>query len=312
MKIVVLDAATFGADLDLAGFGAFGEVAIHQLTAPEERRERLRGATVAVTNKVVLDREILAALPELRLVCIAATGMNNVDLEAAAELGITVRNVAGYSTASVVQHTFALLFFLLEQLPYYDAYVKEGGWARSPIFTHLGRPFWQLAGKRWGIVGLGTIGRQVARTARAFGCEVVYYSTSGRHDDGEFCRLSLDDLLRGCQVVSIHAPLNARTRNLISRPQLELLPPGAVLLNLGRGGIVNEIDLARILDERELLAGLDVLEQEPPPAGHPLLRLRHPERLLLTPHIAWASRESRAALLAGVYDHIREYRDGSH
>ncbi|BBG64718.1 D-3-phosphoglycerate dehydrogenase [Hydrogenimonas sp.] len=195
MKIVFLDAVTLGEDVDLDVFETFGEVEVYGKTAPEERAARCRDADIIVTNKVVIDREIIDGSPSLKLVCVAATGMNNVDLEYAAQKGIEVKNVAGYSTHSVVQHTFAMLFYLMEKLPYYDNYVKSREWSRSGIFTCIDRPFHELRGKQWGIIGLGTIGKEVAKVAEAFGATVVYYSTSGKNEDPFYPRMELDTLL---------------------------------------------------------------------------------------------------------------------
>ncbi len=310
MNLVLLDAETLGEDLDLSPLKAFGNLKVYPRTAPEETAERIRDAEIVITNKVVLDRERLMMAPRLKLVCIAATGMNNVDLNAAKGMGIAVKNVAGYSTPSVVQHTFALLFALIEQLEYYDRFVKSGAWSQSGLFTHLGRPFHEITDKEWGIVGLGTIGSEVARVAESFGARVSYYATSGTPHSDRWPHRDLDDLLERSEILSIHAPLNERTRNLIGERELKLMPEGAVLLNLGRGGIVDETALAAELDRRILYAGLDVTEHEPLSEDSPLLKLKHPERLLITPHVAWASVESRQRLLEGIVRNIREYLDG--
>jgi glycerate dehydrogenase len=307
MNLVLLDAETLGSDLDLSPLKRFGQLTVYPRTAPEETAERIRDAEIVLTNKVVLDRERLMMAPRLRLVCITATGMNNIDLKAAEGMGIAVKNVAGYSTPGVAQHTFALLLALLEQIGYYDRFVKSGAWSRGGLFTHLGRPFTEIAGKRWGIIGLGTIGKEVAKIAEAFGAEVRYHSTSGTLHSDRWPHLELDELLRGSEIVSIHAPLNERTRNLIGAGELALMKEKAILLNLGRGGIIDEEALAAELERRELYAGLDVTESEPIPQDHPLLHLTRPERLLITPHIAWASLESRQRLLEGVVKNIEEY-----
>ena len=307
MKLVVLDAETLGEDLDLSPLERFGELAVYPRTAPDERLQRIDDAEIVITNKVILDRETLMMAPRLKLVCIAATGMNNVDLEAAKGMGIVVKNVAGYSTPSVAQHTFAMLFYLGEQPAYYDRFVKEGSWSRGGLFTHLGRPFSEIAGKRWGIIGLGTIGSEVARIAEAFSAKVSYYATSGIPHNDHYPHKELDTLLAESDILSIHAPLNEQTRGLIGGRELALLPEQAILLNLGRGGIVDETALAQELDRREIYAGLDVTEQEPLPESSPLLKLRHPERLLITPHIAWASREARERLLQGIVRNIEEF-----
>ena len=307
MKIVFLDAVTLGSDIDLAVFDRFGDVTIHERTAPEERIERCRDADIVVTNKVVIDKEVIDACEHLKLICVAATGMNNVDLDYAAKRGIEVKNVSGYSTDSVVQHTFAMLFYLMEKLPYYDRYVKEKRWAKSGIFTCIDRPFHELKGKQWGIVGLGTIGKAVAKVAEAFGATVVYHSTSGKNDDPLYPRMELDTLLSTSHIVSIHAPLNERTRNLLDRPRLERLQKGTILLNLGRGGIIDETALAQVMQEKEIWVGLDVTEKEPLPEDSPLYSVDDTERLLITPHIAWTSVEAREKLVAGIVHNIETF-----
>jgi glycerate dehydrogenase len=310
MNIVLLDAETLGNDLDLSSLERFGTLTIYSRTAPDETNRRIRDAEIVITNKVVLDRERLMLATRLKLVCIAATGMNNIDLEAAAGMGIAVKNVAGYSTKGVVQHTFAMLLSLGEQIGYYDGYVKSGEWSRSNLFTHLGRPFSEICGKEWGIIGLGSIGSEVAGIAEAFGAKVSYFATSGIPHNGRWPHRSLEELLERSDILSIHAPLNNRTRDLIGAKELALMKEGTILLNLGRGGIIDEAALAVELNRRELYAGLDVTEAEPIPEDSPLLSLTHPERLLITPHIAWTSRESRARLLAGIVRNIEEFLNG--
>ncbi|WP_456380481.1 D-2-hydroxyacid dehydrogenase [Hydrogenimonas sp.] len=307
MKIVILDAETLGSDIDLTVFETFGEVEVYRKTSPDETIERCRDAEIVVTNKVVMDRRVIDASSRLKLICVAATGMNNVDLEYAAKKGIEVKNVAGYSTHSVVQHTFAMLFYLMEKLPYYDHHVKSGAWAESGIFTCVERPFHELHGKQWGIVGLGTIGKAVAKAAEAFGATVVYHSTSGKNDDPFYPRMELDTLLSTSHIVSIHAPLNEKTKNLLDRVRLEKMQKGAILLNLGRGGIVDESALARAIDEDGIYAGLDVTEEEPLPKDSPLYRVKNGDRLLITPHIAWTSVEAREKLIAGIVRNIEVF-----
>jgi glycerate dehydrogenase len=307
MHIVLLDAKTLGEDLDLGILEPFGEVTLYQTTSPEETPARIQDAEIIITNKVVITKEMMQNSPALKLICIAATGMNNVDLDAARDLGITVKNVAGYSTQSVVQHTFSMTLFLLEQMAYYDQSVKCGAWTRSGLFTDVSRPFYEIAGKKWGIIGLGNIGREVARVAAAFGAEVYYYSTSGTNHDQTYRRLSLDKLLKQCDIISIHAPLNENTHNLINRTNLPHLKENSILLNLGRGGIINEADLAEAMQTKTFYAGLDVLEQEPVREGHPLLDIPHPQNLLITPHIAWTSIEARKKLLKGIVENIKSF-----
>ena len=297
MKIVLLDALTFGAT-DLSGFDTFGEVEVFQTTSKEQTLERITNADVIVTNKVVITKVMMDECKNLKLICIAATGMNNVDLDAAKSKNIQVKNVAGYSTDSVIQHTFSMLFYLIGHSRYYDEVVKDGTYSRSPIFTDVSKPFFEIKGKKWGIIGLGSIGRGVANIAKAFGAEIFYYSTSGVNRTDDFQRMNLDELLQTCDIISIHSPLNEQTNNLLDYEQLNTLKDGAIVLNLGRGGIINEDGVAKIIDEKNLSFGLDVLTGEPMKENHPLLSVKNKENLYITPHIAWTSVEARDALIA--------------
>ncbi len=310
-KICILDAKTLGGDADFRVFDKFGEVVVYDITSPENVVERIQDCDIIITNKVVLNGSNLQHAPQVKLICVSATGTNNIDLRYTQNRNIAVCNVAGYSTGSVVQHTYAMLFYLLESLAYYDAYVKSGAYAESSIFTHLDRPFWELCNKTWGIVGLGTIGRAVAGVAREFGCKIIYYSTSGANDNPDYTRVELEELLQTADIVSIHAPLNERTFNLLQYERLQLMQSHAIILNLGRGGIVNEADLARALDEG-LIGGaaLDVLTKEPIDRENPLLQIKHRERILITPHIAWASREARNTLVNEIANNISAYLSG--
>ena len=303
-KIVILDALTFG-ETDLSGFDALGEVEVYQTTSADETLERIKDAEVVVTNKVVIDAAVMDAATNLKLVCVAATGTNNVDLEYAGQKEILVKNVAGYSTDSVIQHTFSMLFYLMGHSRYYDEYVKSGEWQQSPIFTHVGKPFFELKGKKWGIIGLGEIGRGVANIAKAFGAEVCYYSTSGKNTNSDYEQTTFTRLLETCDIVTIHAPLNAQTKDLIGHSELLMLKDGAILLNLGRGGIVSERALSAIIDVKEIYVGLDVLEKEPMSDPHPLMKIKHQERLYITPHIAWSSVEARERLIASVIENVK-------
>ncbi|MDQ7041913.1 MAG: D-2-hydroxyacid dehydrogenase [Sulfurimonas sp.] len=305
MQIVLLDALTFG-NTNLDAFNQFGEVEVYQTTTADETLKRITNADVIVTNKVVISKELMLSCKKLKLICIAATGMNNVDLEAAKELNIEVKNVAGYSTDSVIQHTFSQLFYLLGHSRYYDEVVKDGTYSRSPIFTDVSQPFFEVKGKKWGIIGLGSIGRGVANIAKAFGADVCYYSTSGVNRTEDFQRTTLEDMLKSCDIITIHAPLNEKTNNLLDYEQLLTCKDGATILNLGRGGIINEDAIVRIIDEKNLSFGLDVLVSEPMRENHPLLSVKNKDRLYITPHIAWTSVEAREKLIAGVVQNIKE------
>jgi len=304
MNIVLLDTLTLG-DVDLCAFHKLGNVTLYETTSPLQTQDHITNANIIVTNKVVITKEHMLFCKDLKLICIAATGMNNVDLNAAKELGIEVKNVAGYSTDSVIQHTFSMLFYLIGHSKYYDEVVKDGTYSRSPIFTDVSHPFFEVNGKKWGIIGLGAIGRGVANVARAFGAEVSYFSTSGVERKEEYGRLSLEEMLSSCDIISVHAPLNEKTQNLLDYKELLLAKEGAVILNLGRGGIINEEAVARIIDEKNLLFGLDVLAQEQIRENHPLLNVKNKERLYITPHIAWTSIEARERLVASIVTNIK-------
>jgi len=307
MTIVLLDAKTLGDDLNLSSLEQFGTLTRYDTTSEEETLERIIDADIVITNKVVITANVLAQTKKLKLICIAATGMNNVDLEAANFQGITVKNVAGYSTKSVVQHTFAMTLYLLEKMAYYDAVVKNDTWSESGLFTDVSQPFYEISGKKWGIVGMGMIGQEVAKIATAFGAEIFYYSTSGKNLHHAYPHQTLEFLLKDCDIISIHAPLNDDTYDLINENNLPFLKENAILLNLGRGGIINETDLAFELDRREIYAGLDVLEKEPITTLNRLNEVKHKERLLITPHIAWTSIEARKKLLAGIVKNIQHF-----
>jgi len=304
LKIVLLDALTFG-ETDLSGFDSLGEVEVYQTTSPQEVQTRITNCDVIVTNKVVITDEHMQNTPTLKLICVAATGMNNVDLNAAAQKNIEVKNVAGYSTDSVIQHTFSMLFYLMGHSRYYDESVKDGTYSRSPIFTDVSKPFFEIKGKKWGIIGLGSIGRGVADIAKAFGAEVFYYSTSGVNRTEDYQRATLDELLKTCDIITIHAPLNEQTNNLLDYEQLLTCKNGATVLNLGRGGIINEEAVAKIIDEKNIYFGLDVLTREPMRENHPLLSVKNADSLYITPHIAWTSVEARDKLIASVIDNIK-------
>lgn len=309
LNITILDASTLGEVKALEKIAALGKFTSYELTSPNQRIERLQGQQVAIVNKAIIDKEIMDACPDLKLICISATGMNNVDLEYAKEKGIVVKNVAGYSTDSVAQISFSMLFYLLAKLPYFDNYVKSGEYAQSPIFTNHGRSFWELKGKQFGIVGLGTIGKRVAEIATAFGAKVVYFSTSGQNLSGPYPHMEFEELLQTSDVISIHCPLNEKTDGLFGYEQFKKMKTSAILLNAGRGKIVNEKELADALnDDLIAAAGLDVLEYEPIKPDNPLLSINNPEKLFITPHIAWISQEAREELVEGVYNNIVEWQ----
>ncbi|MGA7979810.1 MAG: 2-hydroxyacid dehydrogenase [Chromatiaceae bacterium] len=304
---VILDLASIDrGDLDLTALSAACDRWDRfERTGPEQILERISGAAVVVTNKVVLDRDILAAASAVRLVCVAATGTNNVDIVAARELGIAVSNVTGYATASVVQHVFALILAHATRLLDYRQAVREGAWARSSQFCLLDFPIEELAGRTLGIVGYGELGRSVGRIAEAFGMRVlVAQRPGGAPQPG---RLRLDELLPLVDILTLHTPLAENTRNLIGAAELALMKQDALLVNTARGGIVDEHALADALREGTIGgAAVDVLTAEPPRDGNPLLAADIPN-LIVTPHVAWASRAARQRLIDEVAENIRAF-----
>lgn len=297
MKIVFLDAATMG-DVSFKPFERLGEFVKFDSSTPEEARERVKDADVLLINKVLVNKELIDSAPNLRLICIAATGVNNIDVAYAASKGIPVRNAVGYSTDSVVQSTFMHILSLVGGAAYFDDSVKSGRYSRSGMFTDPNWNWWELAGKTIGIIGLGNIGMKVAKIAEAFGMKVCYFSTSGTGHCHDYPSLPLDELLAKSDIVSIHAPLNERTLNLIGARELAMMKPHAYLINMGRGAIVIEEDLAKAVDEGVIAgAGIDVFVREPIPEDHPYLKMKHPERMRLAPHVAWAATEARERLV---------------
>ena len=306
MRMVFLDAGTMG-PVSLAPVAALGELILYPVSTHQEACERVADADVILTNKAPVDDAIMAAAPALRLICVSATGLNHIDLEAARRRGIAVRNVAGYSTESVVQITFMHILSLLCRPAFYDAEVKDFTYSRSGVPNDVREPFHELWGKTIGIIGMGNIGQRVAQVAAAFGMRPVYFSTSGTSHCKEWPSLPLDDLMKEADIVSIHCPLSERTRGLIGTRELALLKPSAILVNMGRGAVVDEAALAALIDSGRIAgAALDVFSTEPLPESHPLLHTSHPERLRFTPHIAWASYESLDRLVQRMVENIRE------
>lgn len=308
MKIVFLDANSIGSDIDLSDFSKLGEVVRYGYTDECDMPQRIMDADVIIVNKMEVNAETVGEAPKLKLVCVTATGTNNLDKEFLDARGIAWRNVAGYSTENVAQHTFALLFSLLEKMSYYDTYVKSGRYENDRMFTHFSNVFHELCGSTWGIIGLGNIGRRVADIAKAFGCRVIYYSTSGKHEEEGYERVDFDTLLKTSDIVSVHAPLNENTLDLMDKEAFAKMKNSAIFINVGRGPIVVEEDLADALEKGEIAAaGLDVLRQEPMASDNPLGRIKDSTKLIITPHIAWASIEARTRLMKIIWGQIREF-----
>ncbi len=308
MKIVFLDAKSIGEDIDLSGFEALGEVVKYDYSTSEEAARRTEDANVLVLNKVLVNEDTIGNAKKLKLVCVTATGTNNLDKEYLERRGIAWRNVAGYSTESVAQHTFAMLFYIMEHLPYYDEYVKSEKYVEDRMFTHFDRRFSEINGMTWGVIGMGAIGRRVAEIAALFGCHVIYYSTTGKNCQPEYERVSFEHLLERSDIVSVHAPLTPETENLMDEQAFSRMKKSAVFLNLGRGPIVSEQALAKALKSGEIrAAGLDVLCAEPMSRENPLRNIKDSDKLLITPHIAWASLEARTRLMEIILGQIQEF-----
>jgi glycerate dehydrogenase len=310
MRGVFLDVATVSrGDIDFEALkSALPDWTFHDNSGGDEARERVRDATVVVSNKVYIGERELAVAANLRLICVAATGVNNVDLAAARARNVAVCNVAGYATASVVQHVFTLLLALVTHLEDYRRLIRDGAWQRAPGFSMLDFPIRELAGKTLGIVGYGALGQGVAKVAQCFGMRVLIAARAGQPAAAP--RVALHDLLAQVDVLSLHCPLTDATRGLIGARELKLMQPHALLINTARGGIVDEAALAQALrDGRIGGAGVDVLSVEPPVQGSPLLAPDLPN-LIVTPHIAWASRESRQRLVDEVEQNIRAFLRG--
>ena len=306
-KIVILDGKTLG-KVDINLLEEFGEVIYYDMTSKEEVINRIKEANIIIVNKVELNESNLEEAKDLKLICETATGYNNIDILYAKENNIAVTNVAGYSTASVAQHTFATLLYLYNKLYYYDNYVKSFEYSNSDIFTNLTLPISEIEGKKWGIIGLGAIGKKVAKIAEAFGADIVYYSTSGDNNDAYYKRVELDELLKTSDIISIHAALNVNTEGLINYQNLSKMKKSAVLINMGRGPIVIEKDLAKVIDENGIQgAALDVFCTEPISNENPLLTVKNKEKLVLTPHIAWSSVEARNTLFNDLLENIRSF-----
>ncbi|WP_163533131.1 D-2-hydroxyacid dehydrogenase [Helicobacter suis] len=304
---VVLEALSLGRKNKLDALAEFVELISYPGTSQDLVLERCKDAEIVILNKVPLDGQTLKSLPKLKCICITATGTNMIDHAVAKELGIQIKNVAGYSTHSVTMHTFALALSLLSNMAYYDHYCKSGEYCKSEIFTHFNKDLISLENRQWGIIGLGAIGKNVARIAKSFGAHVSYTSTSGRNSDNTYPQKPLETLLQESDVISIHAPLNDQTHNLIRTKELKLLKERAILINVGRGGIVNEEEVARALKEQNFYYATDVLEKEPMVANHPFLDKSIQSKLLLTPHIAWGYGDSIKKLIIATIENVKEY-----
>lgn len=311
MKIVILDGYALNpGDLSWEPLKELGEVTVYERTAPQDVCKRAEGAEVVFTNKVVLDEAVLEKLPSLKYIGVLATGYNVVDVEAAARKGIVVTNIPAYSTSSVAQMAFAHILNIVQRVGYYAQEVSNGKWSRQADFSFWDAPLHELDGKKIGIIGFGNTGRATARIAVGFGLDVYVYTSKSAMElpaDVHKCP-SMDELFRKCDIVSLHCPLTETTRELVDARKLELMKPSAILINTGRGGLVNEQDLADALNSGKIAAaGLDVLSSEPPRADNPLLKARN---CFITPHQAWATKEARVRLMQLAVNNLKAFLEG--
>lgn len=308
LNIVFLDGYSLN-DADLSAVKALGNYTGYDFTTPEQILERAAEADVLIVNKVKITANIINSLPRLKLICEAATGIDNIDTAAAAARGIPVLNAKGYSTYSVAEATLGGAIAMLREVTYYDTFVKDGRYSASSRLFNYDRPTRRLYGRRWGVIGLGAIGHTVAGMAEAFGCEVAYHSISGAKRTEKYPEKSLDELLAWADIVSIHSPLNDKTRGLIGKAQLERMKHDAILINVARGGIVDEKALADALDNNTIAgAVIDVFSNEPMSAENPLLHVKDPYKLLLSPHNAWSAKESINNLVAAIAENIISFK----
>lgn len=311
MKIVMLDRNSLGMDMDISIFEQLGEFEAHDVADRESCKRWIKEADAVIFNKTIMNEDMLEEASKVKLLCVTATGYDNIDLDYAKKRNIAVSNVINYSTPAVAQHTFALALYILEKISYYDQYVKSGAYSNQLGFSNFDEKFMELEGKTWGIIGMGNIGRKVAQIAGAFGCSIIFYSASGTNNDSQYRRVDFDTLLKESDIVSIHCPLSERTKNLMNKEAFRKMKSSAVLVNVARGPVVNDEDLYEALEEGLIAgAGLDVLGKEPMEKTNPLGKIKDSRKLIITPHMAWASVESRTRCLKEVYENIAAYQRG--
>lgn len=311
MKIIMLDRNTLGMDIDVSVFERLGEFKAYDTASRELSMERIKDADVIIFNKTVMNGEMLEGAANLKLLCVTATGTDNIDLDYTKKRGIALTNVKDYSTPAVVQHTFALALYLIEKLDYYDNYVKSGAYSNQLGFSNFEERFFELQGKTWGIVGMGNIGKGVAKAAEAFGCHVIFYSASGTNTTTDYERADFDTFLAKSDVISLHCPLTERTRNLFNREAFGKMKKTAILINVSRGPVVNDTDLCEALEKGIIAgAGLDVISKEPMEKENPLGRITDSRKLMITPHMAWASTEARNRCIQEIEKNIEAFFNG--
>jgi glycerate dehydrogenase len=311
MNIVILERSSVGMDVSVDSLKDLGDVTVYNTTEYEEIKERIKDADIVIANKSRLCEDTLKDAKNVKLICEFATGFDNVDLDYCRQRNIGVCNVRDYSTEMVAQHTFAMALFLSEKFAHYDDFVKSGKYANHNRFSYFDIPFKELAGKTWGVIGMGNIGRKVASIAKAFGCRVIFYSVTGKSSVTDYERVDFDTVLKESDFLSIHCPLSDLSRGLIDAAALKKMKKTAVLINVARGPIVKQQDLYDALVNGEIAAaGLDVLEKEPIAKDNPLQKITDSTKLIITPHLAWASVEARERCVSMTYDNIRAFMDG--
>lgn len=311
MKLVILERNSVGTDVDVSCFEKFGEVTCYPNTVAANTAERVKDADIILANKAPLNESTLKDAPNVKLICLLATGFDNVDLAYCRSRGIKVTNVINYCTSTVAQHTLLLALALSEKIAFYDDYVKSGAYSAQDRFSNFDRTFYDLEGKTWGIIGMGTIGRRVAGLAQAFGCRVIFYSASGKSTCTDYERVEFDTLLQESDILSLHCPLSDRTRGLINKDALSKMKETAILVNVARGPVVDTQALYDALVADQISGvGLDVLEQEPMAKDNPLAQIKDSTKLIITPHMAWASLESRTHLVEEVAKNIEAFLAG--
>ena len=311
MKIVVLERNSVGTDVSVDCYKDFGEVTCYRNTVAADAAEKVKDADIIIANKCPMNENTLKDAPKVKLICEFATGFDNVDLEYCKKRGIRVANVRDYCTGAVAQHTFSLALYLIEHIRHYDDYVKGGEYSAQDRFSNFDLPYADLEGKIWGIIGMGNIGRRVAKIAEAFGCKVLFHSVTGKSTCTEYEQVSFRELLERSDVLSLHCPLSDLTTNLMDKEAFSLMKPTAVLINVARGPVVNGADLYEALIQGQIAAaGLDVLEEEPISVTHPLYQIKDSNKLIITPHMAWASIEARTRVVEEVYRNIEAFLNG--
>lgn len=311
LKIVILERNSVGQDVSVDILNEIGDVVTYPVSIAENAGERVRDADIIIANKCPLNADTLKDANKVKLICEFATGFDNIDIDYCRRRGIRVVNVRNYSTQAVTQHTFALCFYVLEKLRHYDEYVKSGAYGAQSGFSNFDRPFCELAGKTWGIVGMGHIGRNVAKVAEAFGCKVIFYSPTGNSTCTDYERVEWEGLLERSDFLSIHCPLSDKTRGLFDLKALKKMKNTAILINVARGPIVNDQDLHTALTQDLIAgAGLDVTGTEPMKDSNPLSKITDSNKLIITPHLAWASTEARNRVVTETYENIKAYLSG--